>query len=217
MKPITKMSRLTGQLEKAYNIINKEFFNNELPFVIITVASTPKAYGHFTVSKVWSTETENKHEINISADYLNRPLEDTITTLIHEMCHLFCSVHGIKDTSNRGVYHNKNFRKVAEDHGLQVERSEKYGWSHTSPTERILDFLIAHDELNDIEICRQSMLAPIGIGIGGHSGNGTSIKTGGSSNSHSIKWVCPCCGNSVRSTKPVNIACLDCNAPMIQA
>lgn len=28
------------------------------------------------------------------------------------------------------------------------------------------------------------------------------------------KYVCPCCGNSVRATKAVNIACLDCNEQM---
>jgi len=117
-------------------------------------------------------------------------------------------VHNIKDTSNNGIYHNKRFKEVAESHGLAVERSNKYGWSHTSPTERIIDFLIEHDELNDIEICRTPSLAPVGIGIGTHSGNGKS---------HSIKYICPCCGNSVRSTKPVNIGCLDCNIAMIQA
>ena len=29
------------------------------------------------------------------------------------------------------------------------------------------------------------------------------------------KYICPCCGNSVRATKEVNLACLDCNAPMV--
>lgn len=29
------------------------------------------------------------------------------------------------------------------------------------------------------------------------------------------KYQCPCCGNSVRATKEVHIACLDCGVPMV--
>ena len=32
--------------------------------------------------------------------------------------------------------------------------------------------------------------------------------------SHSIKYTCPCCGNSVRATKVVNIRCADCDIMM---
>lgn len=216
MKAITKMSRLTGQLEKAYNLINEELFNNELPTTIISVASTPRAYGHFTVSKVWSAKDERRHEINISSDYLNRPLEDTLTTLIHEMCHLYCSENNLKDTSNNGVYHNKTFRRVAEDHGLNVERSDRYGWSHTSPSERILNFIIQHDELNEIEICRHDSISPL-IGIGGHSGSNTGVSPTGTKKTHHRKYICPCCGTNVRATKVVNIGCLDCGVTMIMA
>ena len=51
MKEITKMSRLTGELEKAFRLLNEELFNNELPTPIITVTPTPKAYGHYSLSK----------------------------------------------------------------------------------------------------------------------------------------------------------------------
>ena len=215
MKQITKMSRLTGQLEKAYNLINTEFFNDELPSVIITVQSTARAYGHITVSKVWSSKEEQKHEINISADYLNRDLSETLSTLIHECCHLYCMIHNINDVSRGGTYHNKHFRDVAEAHGLIVERSDKYGYSHTSPSEKIIDFIIRHDELNDIEICRNDFTNPF-IAVGGNSGakTGTTPTTGRKSNSR--KYQCPCCGDSVRATKTVLIGCLKCSVPMIE-
>lgn len=35
MKTIDKMSRLTGELEKAFRLLNQDFFNNELPTPII--------------------------------------------------------------------------------------------------------------------------------------------------------------------------------------
>lgn len=47
MKQIDKMSRLTGELEKAFRLINDEIFDNELPTPIITVIPTPRAYAHY--------------------------------------------------------------------------------------------------------------------------------------------------------------------------
>lgn len=32
-----------------------------------------------------------------------------------------------------------------------------------------------------------------------------------------VRYICPCCGNSVRATKIVNIACLDCAEQMVLA
>ena len=56
----------------------------------------------------------------------------------------------------------------------------------------------------------ESSYTPRGKG----TGNTTGKPTGGSPNSHSIKYVCPCCNNSVRATKAVHILCMDCNKPM---
>ena len=48
MKEITKTSRLAGQLEKLYNLLNADFFGGVLEPPVITIQSTPRAYGHFT-------------------------------------------------------------------------------------------------------------------------------------------------------------------------
>ena len=51
-------------------------------------------------------------------------------------------------------------------------------------------------------------------GTGTHSG-GTPATTPRKSSSR--KYMCPCCGMSVRATKAVNIACMDCNEQMLLA
>ena len=84
----------------------------------------------------------NKYEINISSATLDRPIEETASTLLHEMVHEYCMETGIKDTSNNGVYHNRRFKEQAEAHGLTVDHHEKYGWTITSPSEELLDFII---------------------------------------------------------------------------
>lgn len=217
MKQITKMSRLTGELEKAFRLINEELFNNELPTPIITAIPTSRCYAHYVPYDIWNTKGNGKREINISTAYLDRPIENLIASLIHEMVHMYNDVIlNISDTSNKGVYHNKQFKKQAEAHGLIVTRSEKYGYSHTEPSDTIIEFILTHDELREIEMCRANP-ALVSIGVGTHTGNGGATATGTSPNNHHRKYYCPCCHNSVRATKAVRIMCMDCMEQMLLA
>lgn len=136
MKELTSYNRVTQYLNKVFKLINTEYFDNELEMPTITIQSTVGAYGHVTTSKVWKTESgKASYELNIGADYLNRPIENIVATLIHEGCHLYAMQNGIKDTSNKGVYHNKKFKALAEERGLIIERHDKYGWTTTTPSE----------------------------------------------------------------------------------
>lgn len=82
MKKTVKTSRVAGQLEKMYRLLNARFFNGELPEVVISLKKTVGAYGHFTCSKVWQAGDERRYEINISSATLSRGIED--------MCSTFC-------------------------------------------------------------------------------------------------------------------------------
>lgn len=88
MKQTVKTSRAAGQLEKMFRELNKHYFAGKLPEPIISLKKTPSAYGHITCSKVWQAGGENKYEINISSATLDRPIEETASTLLHEMVHI---------------------------------------------------------------------------------------------------------------------------------
>ena len=212
MKQTVKTSRAAGQLEKMFRELNKHYFAGKLPEPIISLKKTPSAYGHITCSKVWQAGGENKYEINISSATLDRPIEETASTLLHEMVHEYCMETGIKDTSNNGVYHNRRFKEQAEAHGLTVDHNEKYGWTITEPNDELLTFVLEND-LSDILITRNEFYGVSVTGTGTHS-NTPPLPPKTSS---SRKYICPCCGNSVRATKAVNIACLDCNERMVLA
>ena len=182
----------------------------------ITIQSTVGAYGHVTTSKVWKTESgKASYELNIGADYLDRAIENIVATLIHEGCHLYAMQNGIKDTSNRGVYHNKRFKALAEDRGLIIEKHSRYGWTITTPSEATINFCIDND-LQEVLITRHTGITFTGVGTG-KNGNGTPVKPTAPKKGNSIKWICPCCGAIVRSTKILNIVCGDCNEKFIQA
>lgn len=211
MKQLTSYNRVCGYLNKIFDLLNAEFFNNELVRPTITVQSTPRAYGHFSLrDDTWISVTGSSHEINIGAGTLARPIELVCTTLCHEMVHYFNYYHNIKDTSRGNTYHNKAFRDACLFRGMLVERSNKYGWSHTSPGEPMLDFVLKN-ELTDILINRNEFYGFQITGTGAHSGTDTTPPT---KTSNSRKYQCPCCKNSVRATKVVNIVCGDCGLKM---
>ena len=214
MKQLTSYNRAAGYLNKVFDLLNEAFFENTLSRPTITIQSTPKAYGHFTLNKdTWVSTLGGTHEINIGAGTLARPIEDVCATMLHEMIHLFNHESGIQDCSRGNTYHNKRFKQAAESHGLSVEHSDKYGWSHTSPTEELLDFVIENG-LTDILINRNDGMSFYTGKTGTHNGGTDIPKTPRVSSTR--KYVCPCCGMSVRATRTVRIACMDCGEQMIE-
>ena len=214
MKQLTSYNRVAGYLNKVFDLLNAEYFENALSRPTITIQSTPRAYGHFSLREdTWVSKLGGTHEINIGAGTLARPIENVVATLLHEMVHYFNYENGVQDCSRGNTYHNKHFKSAAEAHGLCVSHSEKYGWSHTEPSDSLLDFIIEND-LTDILLNRNEFSGFRVTGTGAHCGTtiGAPPRT-----SSTRKYICPCCVMSVRATRIVRIACMDCDSPMIEA
>lgn len=214
MKQLTSYNRVAGYLNKVFDLLNAEFFENALSRPTITIQSTPKAYGHFSLREdTWVSKLGGTHEINIGAGTLSRPIEEVAATLLHEMVHYYNYEMGIQDCSRGNTYHNRRFKEAAEARGLIVTHSDKYGWSHTSPSDRLLEVILDND-LTDILINRNEYTGFRITGTGTHSGAGTVLPPKRSS---TRKYICPCCGMSVRATRAVNVACMDCDMPLVLA
>ena len=213
MKELTSYNRAAGYLNKIFDLLNDAYFESALSRPTITIQSTPRAYGHFSLrGDTWLSKTGASHEINIGAGTLARPIEEVTATLLHEMVHYYNYENGVQDCSRGNTYHNRRFKESAESHGLCVEHSDKYGWSHTSPSDDLLVFVIDND-LTDILLNRNEYGGFRVVGTGAHNGanRGTPPRT-----SSTRKYACPCCGSSVRATKTVNIVCMDCNQQMLE-
>ena len=208
MEQLSNYKRVTGYLDKIFNLLNQNYFSGELPKAVITVQSTPKAYGHFTCYDAWHCADTGFKEINIGAGTLDRPIENVTATLLHEMIHEYCFIHQIKDTSRGGSYHNKRFKAEAEQRGLQIDYDSRIGWSITSPTEDLLNFCIENG-LTDILIARNDL---IGFNPAITRGKGTASTTRRSSYR---KHICPRCLSTARTTKDMKLICGECNEVMI--
>ena len=213
MKEISKYSRLAMYLEKLYDKLNHDFFEDTLERPVITVQSTARAYGHYTLYNAWSIKGEGYRELNIGAGTLDRPIENVLATLLHEMCHQYNDVVlNVQDCSRGGTYHNRFFKETANSHGLTVSKTEKYGYSRTEPADTLLEWIL-NNNIQEIQLCRNDMpmvVPVIGKGIGGTP----TVSGSGMTKSNSRRYVCPECGMIVRATRDVNVLCGDCMREM---
>ena len=130
-----KMSNVINGLEKVFDAVNAEFYNNELKKPVITVQSGRKnVLGWCSAKERWNNAGEKVYEINIVAENLGRTKDQIIGTMMHECVHLYNSQRGVSDC---GVtqYHNKHFKEVAESHGLKVSKMGNRGFAHTELNE----------------------------------------------------------------------------------
>lgn len=99
------------------------------------VTRSGQKHGHFA-PRTWEDEDGNDiHEILLSGESLKRGPVATVGTLIHELAHAYCHENEIKDTSDGGRWHNKKFKQVAEDMGLEITKADRIGFSVTEVPE----------------------------------------------------------------------------------
>lgn len=186
------------ELNKAFSFFNETFFKNELPTPIITIqhqGNRKNILGWFTLMEIWTNneQTQKNYEINITAEYMNRPIKEILCTMMHEMIHLYCRINNIQDVSRNGYYHNIRFQKACNEHGLDTHKDTKLGYSHTT-------FKKEHAEL------------PIFTSINSEafSMSRRPELAGGKKKSSIRKYVCPKCRNIARTTKVTNSLYCSC-------
>lgn len=188
-----------SELHRAFKLFNEELFQGQLPEPAILIQSRGNkklTLGWCTVGKVWKNEftQEERYEINLVAEALNRGTLPVMATLLHEMVHLHNLVNEIKDTSRGNTYHNMKFKNTAEAHGLIIEHAEKIGWSVTTLQDETVELIkSAHfDE------------AVFSLGRKDSSAGDTEKKKKKTS---SRKYICPECGTTIRASKDVFVLC----------
>jgi hypothetical protein len=85
-------------------------------------------HGHFARLS-WH---DDYNEIKLGTESLSRGAVPTLGTILHELSHAIAFTRGVKDTSNKGRYHNGKFREIALEVGIHVEQAGTIGWSQTT-------------------------------------------------------------------------------------
>lgn len=191
-------------LDKATKKILKLFPDNldnvAPPVITIQSKGRKNALGWFGQDR-WGNLDKSFHEINISAEHLNRDFLEVIETLIHELVHYVNHVRFIRGQNDKpdcssSQYHNKIFKNTCEEIGLNCEKMGRFGWASTSLTEELearVDKFFRGEDRHAFSISRVSGSAAAAAKAP------TKMK----------KWTCAC-GVNIRAAVDLDIKCNEC-------
>lgn len=142
----TTGSAVVQLLEKVWTRIRAD--HQELPDVVIVTGTGmigPARWGHFRPNG-WQTRAEGEGaatnlalgEMFMAGETLAKGARQVLQTMLHEAAHTLAQVRGLKDTSRQNRWHNKTFRTLAEELGLEHKRDNadpQHGFSFVTLTE----------------------------------------------------------------------------------
>jgi curved DNA-binding protein CbpA len=127
------ISRVLAVLEDIWQAIRAR--HPEIPAVVLIIASGTEGrqarWGHHAPNR-WVAGTQARAEIMISGEALRLGARWVLGVLMHEATHALAAARGIKDTSRQGRYHNKHFKTLADELGIEVEFVKLIGWAPTA-------------------------------------------------------------------------------------
>lgn len=118
--------------QTAYDFLNKELFAGELPQVLVTLQRKANSRGYFHPENFQGRSEQGiAHELAMNPDaFVGRTDEEIISTLAHEMAHVWQQEHG-KPAS--GGYHNKEWAQKMVAIGLMPSDTGMVGGKQTGP------------------------------------------------------------------------------------
>ena len=104
------------ELQQAFDFFNRELFAGQLPPCLITLQRKNRTYGYFSGNR-WANQAGTiRDEIAMNpTHFVSRSVEEVLSTLVHEMVHLWQHHAG---KPSRSGYHNTEWADKMETVGL---------------------------------------------------------------------------------------------------
>lgn len=127
------------ELQAAYTWYNERLFDGRLPFCLITYQREKRTMGYFSGARWASRKGGRTDEIAINPWYFGtRPIEEVLSTLVHEMVHLWQEHFG---EPGRRRYHNREWAEKMKAIGLHPSSTGRPGGRETG--EHMSDYIVA--------------------------------------------------------------------------
>ncbi|HEP8974370.1 TPA: SprT-like domain-containing protein [Pseudomonas aeruginosa] len=118
-----------GELVQAYDYFNGELFGGTLPPCLITLQHKKRTYGYYSRGRFVHRGGRKTDEIAMNPAYFAvTSVEDVLSTLVHEMVHLW---QHHKGKAGRRGYHNAEFAEKMKAIGLQPSSTGLPGGKET--------------------------------------------------------------------------------------
>jgi hypothetical protein len=199
------LSKTISNLENLFKELNSLIFSDKLPKPVITVIPEKRknvsTYGWLSPEPIWFGKEDNvvAYELNICPEnFYELNKNDLCGILIHEMCHLYNAINGIKDVS--GMKHNKKFKETAERFGLVCgDPDKKVGFGETEISTRLQELI---DEYINFDI--DSFLF--------WYRSLPEVEKTETEKKISYSYKCPKCGKKFKIKYKVDVFCPECQA-----
>src|SRR5882724_2053817 len=116
--------------QRAYDFFNRELFEGSLPQVLVTLQRHANTKGYFSPERFSGRiDTAAVHELALNPDsFTGRTDEMILSTLVHEMCHVWQQTHG---KPPRRSYHDRQWAAKMREIGLQPSSTGEPGGKET--------------------------------------------------------------------------------------
>jgi hypothetical protein len=197
--------RQYGELDAAYQHFNVELFQGQLPGALVTLQRKAKAYGYFAPERFASMDmTDVTHEIALNPDHCrDRAPISTLSTLVHEMCHLKRFLTG---KPPRGGYHDHAWADMMDAVGL-APISDKGKRVGQNVTHQIVDG-------GPFQVSAQRLLEAGWVMPYLQTWTEEGKKASAKKRASKTKFTCPDCGANAWGKPDLVIFCGPCNVRM---
>jgi hypothetical protein len=187
--------------QRAYDFFNRELFAGSLPQVLVTLQRHARTYGYFSPERFSGRIAKTTaHELALNPDgFAGRTDEMILSTLAHEMCHVWQQTHG---KAPRKGYHDRQWATKMKEVGLQPSSTGEEGGAETgqSVSHYILPggrYAIAYAKL-------------AATGFQFHWQSVPASEGGKGKKSSKTKFTCPACGQNAWAKPGARLICGEC-------
>ena len=206
---IAKPGRTYTSLDAAYDHFNRELFSGKLPPCLITMQRHKGAYGYFSGDRFASLDNPDEvtDEIALNpAHFAGRTPTATLSTLVHEMCHLWQHHFG---KPPRRSYHSKEWAAKMREVGLIPTDTGQIGGKDTG--QKVTHII---EEGGRFErACTAYLATAPAILYHDRAGDGEAAARRKKAASKT-KYTCPGCALNAWARPAANLWCGDCQEPM---
>ena len=195
------------EMQIAYTHYNLGLFEGKLPDCLITFhRSKPNTFGYFSSNRFVRLDKSGTTTDEIAMNpihFARRSVRETMSTLVHEMTHLWQQHHG---NPSRAAYHNREWGVKMREVGLHPSNTGAAGGKETG--QRMSHYIIEGGPFDKV-----TALLAIGLSWGDAATMSLVAKPVGKSGKRT-KYSCPDCGTNAWAASEVRIICGDCKEPM---
>lgn len=199
-----------GHFVAAYAHFNARLFAGSLPGCLITMQRKKGAYGFFHGNRFGSRDhTEIADEIALNpATFALRDDKAILSTLVHEMVHLWQHHHGKPST---GGYHNRDWASAMVKVGLTPSHTGRPGGRQTG--RRMTHYIQANGPFD--RACEELLRSGILVAFvqRGDDERGETVRAKKAASKS--RYTCAGCGLNIWGKPAIRVICESCRRPLL--